>query len=179
MGGNEAWGRKLAGRLWSGVPSLNSLPHLAFSHKAHTLSQGQILRQWWVPAPAKLQMSSSGPHEGFSVFSLRRIWGQLTSHIPVIADSTLHSRLVRRQSNLPSSPSAPAGEKGGAFSSHLGPNISGVRGDQPPPEKPVGVQISSVTWERRGSRSLKSDFTGSGMVGFRAAHRPHLQLALC
>lgn len=85
---------------------------------------------------------------------------------------------MRRKRKLPSSPSAPAREKGGAFSSHLGPNISGVRGDQHPPEKPVGVQISSVTWERRRSRSLKSDFTGSGMVGFRAAHCPHLQLAL-
>lgn len=68
---------------FSVLPHLSQGPHTSPSADSQTmagLSWDQIPRLWFLHA--------------FLFFSLSRIWGQLTSHISIITDSTLYSRLV-------------------------------------------------------------------------------------
>lgn len=95
----------------SSARPLNSLSLLTF-HQAHTLPQVQTLRQW--PGSPGTNFHVFGSHMHFC-FSLSRIWGQLTSHISVIANSTLYSRLVMEAEELASLLLSTSRSRSGAF----------------------------------------------------------------
>lgn len=83
---------------------------------AHTLKPAAGSQTVGEPSSGQIPDAFFGPHEVFSVFSLSRIWGQLTSHIAVIADSTLYSRLVMKAEPPASRPFSTYGKESGVLS---------------------------------------------------------------